>query len=195
VKDLDDAQKAKLGPAAKNLPPSGALVAELTPGAPAGSSGIRPGDVITTIDKQKVAGASDVVDYVSSQSIGAKVNLQYVRDGKPNSTLVTLGELPDEDARQPQASGKVGLGLQTLSADVADSLGLGRGAKGAVVTEVVADSPAEKAGLKPGDVIFEVDRKPILTAEQATEALRAAQPSGHLLRVRGSGGTRFVTIK
>ncbi|HXI57754.1 MAG TPA: trypsin-like peptidase domain-containing protein [Polyangia bacterium] len=195
VKDLDDAQKAKMGAAAKNLPASGAYVAELTPGAPAGQSGIRPGDVITTINNQKVAGAADVVDYVSSQSIGTKVTLQYSRDGKSGSTQVTLGELPDEDARQPQASGKVGLGLQTLTPDVADSLGLGRSAKGAVVTEVTAGSPAERAGLKPGEVIFEIDRKPIATSEQAAEALRAPQPNGHLLRVRGNGGTRFVTIK
>ena len=195
VKDLDDAQKAKLGTAAKSLPGNGAYVAQLTPGAPAGQSGIRPGDVITTINSQKVAGAADVVDYVSSQSIGTKVTLQYVRDGKQGSTQVTLGELPDEDQRQPQASGKVGLGLQTLTPDVADSLGLGRSAKGAVVTEVVPDSPAERAGLKPGDVIFEIDRRAIGSSEQATEALRSAQPNGHLLRVRGNGGTRFVTVK
>ncbi|HEY2899430.1 MAG TPA: trypsin-like peptidase domain-containing protein [Polyangia bacterium] len=195
VKDLDDAQKAKLGAAAKNLPNNGAYVAELTPGAPAGQSGIRPGDVITTINSQKVAGAADGVDFVSSQSIGSKVTLQYVRDGKSGSTQVTLGELPDEDQRQPQASGKVGLGLQTLTPDVADSLGLGRSAKGAVVTEVTPDSPAERAGLKPGDVIFEIDRKPVNSSEQAAEALHSAGPNGHLLRVRGNGGTRFVTVK
>ncbi|HEX3693764.1 MAG TPA: trypsin-like peptidase domain-containing protein [Polyangia bacterium] len=195
VKDLDDAQKAKLGAAAKNLPANGAFVAELTPGAPAGRSGIRPGDVITTINSQKVAGAADVVDFVSSQSIGSKVTLQYVRDGKSGSTQVTLGELPDEDQRQPQASGKVGLGLQTLTPDVADSLGLGRSAKGAVVTDVTPGSPAERAGLKPGDVIFEIDRKPVSSSEQAAEALHSAGPNGHLLRVRGNGGTRFVTVK
>ncbi len=195
VKDLDENQKAKMGAAAKSLPSNGAYVAELTPGAPAGQSGIRPGDVITSINNQKVAGAGDVVDYVSSQSIGTKVTLQSLRDGKQGQAQVTLGELPDEDARQPQASGKVGLGLQTLTPDVADSLGLGRGAKGAVVTEVTPDSPADRAGLHPGDVIFEIDRKPINSSEQAAEALRASAPNGHLLRVRGNGGTRFVTVK
>src|SRR6185295_2381801 len=100
VKDLDEAQTAKLG---KGLPPAGAFVAELTPGAPAGKAGVRPGDVITGIDSQKVVGSSDVVDYVSSQSIGSKVTVRYVRDGKPATLMVTLGELPDEDARQPSA--------------------------------------------------------------------------------------------
>src|SRR5262249_4970573 len=63
VRDLDDAQKAKVG---KGVPSQGAFVAEVTPGGPASKSAIRPGDVITQIDGQKMSGASDVVDYVSS---------------------------------------------------------------------------------------------------------------------------------
>ncbi len=192
VKDLDDAQKAKLG---KNLPPSGAVVAELTPGAPAGKAGIRPGDVITGINNQKVNNSSDVVDYVSSQNIGSNVTLRYDRDGKAGALAVTLGELPDEDARQPEASGKIGMALQTLSPDVADSLGMDRNTKGTVITDVLAGSPAERAGLKPGDVIVEVDRRNVSSAEEAIQALRVPQKNGHLLRVRGASGTRFVTVK
>ena len=192
VKDLDDAQKAKSG---KSLPAAGAYVAELTPGAPAGKAGIRPGDVITGINNQKVGGASDVVDYVSSQNIGTNVTLSYVRDGRTGSLPVTLGELPDEDARQPEAPGKIGLALQTLSPDVADSLGIDRATKGAVITDVLPGSPAERAGLKPGDVIVEVDRRGVASAEEAIEALRIAQKNGHLLRVRGAAGTRFVTVR
>jgi serine protease Do len=192
IKDIDDAKKAKLG---KNLPAAGAFVAELTPGAPAGKAGIRPGDVITAINNQKVANSSDVVDYVSAQNIGSNVTLRYERDGHSGSAVVSLGELPDEDARQPEAPGKIGMALQTLSPDVADSLGMGRGTKGAVITDVLSGSPAEQAGLKPGDVIVEVDRKNVSSAEEAIEALRAPQKNGHLLRVRGASGTRFVTIR
>ncbi len=193
VKDLDDAQKAKVG---KSLPSAGAYVAELTPGAPAGKAGIRPGDVITGINNQKVTGASDVVDYVSSQNIGSKVALAYLRDGHPASLSVTLGELPDEDQRQPEAQqGKIGMALQTLSPDVADSLGMDRTTKGAVITDVLAGSPAERAGLKPGDVIVEVDRRAVGNADEAIEGLRATTKNGHLLRVRGPSGTRFVTVK
>ncbi len=97
VKDLDDAQKAKLG---KAVPPTGAFVAETTPGGPAGKAGMRPGDVITEVNDQKIVGAGDVVDYVSNQPIGARVLLHYVRDGHPAQTQVALGELPDEDQRQ-----------------------------------------------------------------------------------------------
>src|SRR5450432_3525081 len=114
VKDLDDAQKTKLG---KAVPVSGAFVAELTPGGPAGKAGMRPGDVITEVNERKIAGAGDVVDYVSNQTIGARVLLHYVRDGRTAQTQVALGELPDEDARQsaegPGAGqGKIGMALQ-----------------------------------------------------------------------------------
>jgi serine protease Do len=200
VKDLDDAKKAKIsGQGGGQLPPTGAVVAELTPGAPAGKAGMRPGDVITRIDNQPVKGAGDVVDYVSNQAIGAKVTLYYQRDSKPVQTQVVLGELPDEDARQAEGqgpgSGKVGLGLQTLTPDVAASLGLEHGTHGAVITDVVAGSPAAEAGLKPGDVIVEVDRKGVASSEEAVNALRTPQKNGHLLRVRGAGGSRFVTVK
>jgi serine protease Do len=196
VKDLDDAQKAKLG---KSLPPHGAVVQELTPGGPAGRAGMRPGDVITEVNNQKVNGAGDVVDYVSGQNIGAKVTLHYVREGKTAQTQVSLAELPDEDQRQTaeaQGQGKVGLGLQTLTPDVASSLGLEKGVRGAVVTDVVPGSPAERAGLKPEDVIVEVDHQPIASSDDAAAALHApAKAGGHLLRVRRASGSRFVTIK
>jgi serine protease Do len=195
VKDLDDAQKAKLG---KTVPPTGAFVAETTPGGPAGKAGMRPGDVITEVNNQKIGGASDVVDFVSSEPIGARVLLHYVRDGRSAQTQVALGELPDEDARQNegQGQGKIGLALQTLTPDVAASLGLDRGTKGAVITDIVTGSPAEQAGLRPGDVIVEIDRRPVASADEAVAALHgAARGGGHLLRVRGPNGTRFVTIK
>jgi serine protease Do len=200
VKDLDETQKAKVG---KSLPATGAFVAELTPGGPAAKAGIRPGDVVTSINNKKVESSSDVVDYVSSQPIGSAVAIQYVRDGKPSQVQVTLGELPDEDARQASAGqgqqGKVGLGLQTLTPDVASSLGMDKGTRGAVVTDIVPGSPAEQAGLKPGDVIVEINRKPIGSADQAVAALsespKGGPAAGHLLRVRSGNGTRFVTVK
>jgi serine protease Do len=197
VKDLDDAQKAKFG---KAVPPAGAFVAETTPGGPAGKAGMRPGDVITDVNGQKIVGAGDVVDYVSNQAIGARVLLHYVRDGRQGQTQVALGELPDEDQRQSpdvQGQAKLGLALQTLTPDVAASLGIDRGTKGAVITDVVAGSPAEQAGLRPGDVIVEIDRRPVGAADEAVAALHGAPKAGggHLLRVRGASGTRFVTVK
>ena len=63
-----------------------------------------------------------------------------------------------------------------------------------MITDVVAGSPAARAGLKEGEVVVEVDRKAVASVEEALTALRAARPAGHLVRVRGATGARFVTI-
>ena len=105
-----------------------------------------------------------------NQPIGARVLLHFVRDGHPSQTQVGAGRAADEDrGRTPtsQGQGKLGLALQTLTPDVAASLGIERGTKGAVITDVVAGSPAEQAGLRPGDVIVEVDRRPVASADEA----------------------------
>ena len=89
--------------------------------------------------------AGDVVDYVSNQRIGAEVYActTFVT-ASPRQTQVTLGELPDEDrGRTPscRGKGKIGLALQTLSPDVAASLGIDRATRGAVITDVVTGAP------------------------------------------------------
>jgi serine protease Do len=193
VKSLEEDKRAKLGP---NAPKTGALVTDLTPGAPAGAAGLRPGDVITSIGNQPVQDAADVVDYVSAQSIGAKIALGYVREGKAATATATLGELPDEDLKQAEQNPHIGMALQTLTPDLADSLGVDRRTRGAAITDVMAGSPAEKAGLHPGDVILEVNRRPVTSAQEAVSALsNPAAKGSFLLRVRYAGGTRFVTLK
>jgi serine protease Do len=192
LNELDPAKKSTLG---SNLPDKAAFVSEVSPGGPAAKAGVQAGDLITQIDTRKIEAGADVVDYVSSQNIGAKVKLAFLRSGKPQSTLVTLGELPGSDEVAVAESGKIGLGLQTLTPELSDSMGLPKGLKGAVISDVTPGSPAERAGLKEGEVIVEVDRKAVASSEEAVSALRAARPGGHLVRVRGPAGARFVTVQ
>jgi serine protease Do len=167
----------------------------VSPGGPAAKAGIQAGDLITQIDSKKIEYGADVVDYVSSQSIGSKVNLVYLRGGKTANTTVALGELPGADEAKVADSGRIGLGLQTLTPEIAQSLGLPGNTKGAVITDVADGSPAERAGLKEGEVIVEVDRKAVSSVEEAAAALHAQKQGGHLIRVRGASGVRFVTVK
>jgi serine protease Do len=192
LSDVDPAKKATLG---ANLPARAAFVSEVTQGGPAARAGVQAGDLITQIDGQKIESGADVVDYVSSQTIGKKINITHVRGGKSLAASVALGELPggEEEPKLAEA-GRVGLGLQTLTPEIAGSLGLPANTKGAVITDVVAGSPAERAGLKEGEVVVEVDRKPVASVEEAVTALRTPRTGGHLVRVRGASGARFVTI-
>jgi len=191
LSELEPAKKATLG---TNLPARAAFVSEVSPGGPAAKAGVQPGDTITQIDGHKIEYGADVVDYVSSQNIGSTVNITYLRGGKTANTQVALGELPGGDEERLADSGKIGLGLQTLTPEIAGSLGLPANLKGAVITEVASGSPAERAGLKEGEVVLEVDRKPVASVDEAVAALRAPHAGGHLVRVRGGAGARFVTL-
>jgi serine protease Do len=192
VSAVPPAEKAKLG---AGLPEKGAFISEVSAGGPGARAGLRPGDVITSINGKPIATASDVVDTVSAQSIGATVAVNVVREGKPTGVRVTVGELPSPAAEVAvEEGGSSGMALQTVTPELAQSLGLPAGTRGAAVTDVSNGSPAARAGVKPGDVVVEVDRQPVATAEAAATAVQQPRPSGHLVRVVGEHGSRFLTL-
>lgn len=185
--ELSDGDRQQLG---GKLPARGAVVTGIVPGSPAQAAGLAPGDLITRIGDKKIESAADVVALVGTHKIGAKVSVEVVRDGKARTVEMTLAELPGEGGPE---QGKVGVVLQSMDDGLARSLGLDPGTRGAAVADVVPDSPAARAGLRPSDVIVEVDRKPVVSAEQAAAALQAGKKT-ILVRVVGPGGARFVTI-
>jgi len=193
VRDLDTLENGVRKQLGSGAPDKGAYVAEVTPGSPAAKTGIKKGDVIVKLDGQLVKTSGDVVDYVSSRSIGAQVSVTVFRAGATRDFGAKLGEAPD-DQEELAAAGPRGLSLQTLTPNLAESLGVPRDSKGAAIAEVAPGSAADRAGLQAGDVILEVDRKPVRSADEASAALRSKQDRGHLLRVRGEAGVRFVTI-
>jgi serine protease Do len=185
-------EKEKLGP---NPPENGAFVSEVKEGSPAAKAGLRAGDIITAIDGKPISSAADVIDTVSARSIGSKVGVQVLREGKPENVRVALGELPSPDSEVAvDEAGSAGMALQTVTPELAQSLGLPAETHGAAVTDVSTGSPAARAGVKPGDVVVEVDRQPVATAKAAATAVQQPRAKGHLVRVLGEHGSRFVTL-
>jgi serine protease Do len=192
VRDLDTLDgdaRASLG---RGAPETGAYVAEVTPGSPAAKAGIKKGDVIVKLNGAPVKASADVVDDVSARTIGAPIDVTVFRDGAVKELAATLAEAPS-DGEPSAATGPLGLSLQTLTPKLAESLGLPGDTKGAVVAEVMPGSLAERAGLEPGDVILDVDRRPVRSADDAVSALRSGRGQ-HLLRVLGPNGVRFITL-
>ncbi len=187
---LDDAGKQALG---RGMPGQGAYVAEVTPGSPAAGAGVKPGDVITKLDAEGIKASADVVDYVSSRTIGAPVDVTIFRDGSSRQLRATLAPSPGDTDERKEAP-KVGLSLQSLTPELAGSLGLPPGARGAAITDVAANSPGGRAGLLPGEVILDVDRRPVASADDASRLLGDGRSGTHLLRVYGRFGVRFVMI-
>jgi serine protease Do len=192
IEGLDPSRQNSKGP----LPAGGGVyVSQVTPGGPAARAGLQAGDVITEIDGRKMEAAGDVIDYVSTRAIGSRVAVSVVRGGKPQKVAVELGELPSVDGRAGAAPAqKLGIALQTLTPELAQSMGIERGIRGAVVSEVAPGGAAAAAGVREGDVILEVDRQRVTTAEEAATALAGSRSGGHLVRIRGAGGTRFITL-
>jgi serine protease Do len=185
VAKLPQEVRDKLG---KGLPERGAYVSDLSPGAPAALAGLQPGDVVVSLDDKPVDSANALI---ATHAIGDKVKLEYVRNGERARAHVQVGELPDEEGQQ----GKIGVSLQTMDPQLAQALGLDPRTRGAAVAEVVPGSPADRAGLQAGDVIAQVDGVAVGSAEDAVRELRKPTGKPKLLRVLGSRGARFVTVR
>jgi serine protease Do len=192
VRDLDSlegAVKEQLGPKA---PSQGAYVTVVTRGGPAAAAGLRQGDVITKLDGEAIRSSADVVDYVSSRALGASMTVTLFRAGdlRQLSAKVTASPGDSDDRNEVPA---LGLTLQSLTPLLAGSFGLPPGTRGVAIAEVAPGSPGARAGLQAGDVILDVDRRPVVSAEDASRTIGGAMP--HLLRVFDRAGIRFVTVQ
>ena len=196
MQDMTPELAKKIG---NHAPEKGAIVGQVQPGSPAEKAGVKANDVIIDIDKSAVTGSKSVQRTVLGKNIGQKVNLGVWRDGKKLELSTNLAELPGEeklvaknDKSSPKA--KLGLGLQSLTPDLSERLGVSKGQKGAVVTSVRDGSPAQEAGVQEGDIILEVDRRPVNTADDAAKLLQQDQAGGHLLRIKRREGALFIVV-
>ena len=166
----------------------GALVEEVEPGSPAQRAGIEDGDVIVSVDGKDVPRSSDLPRMIASHAPGATVNVKVMRDKQLRSFAITLDALKDETASD--ASGND-------STSSAPSSGIVVGDRdGRAVVEGVQRGSAADGIVSPGDVIVEVNRKPVTDAAGAAAALRAT-PAGTplLLKVKHGDTSRFVAIE
>jgi serine protease Do len=178
--------------------PQGALVADVIDDGPASSAGIKTGDVIVEYDGSPVKDSAELPLMVARTSVGKSVSVEVVRNGERKRFDVTVGELPEgEPEAEPESeTGEWGLAVQTLTPEIADSLGLSRDLKGVVVTAVEPGSPAGEAGLQRSDIILEVNRKAVANLSEYRKALRGAEKGKSiLLLVRRGENTIFLALK
>jgi serine protease Do len=180
---------------------SGAIVAQVTPNSPASRAGVRTGDVIRELNGKKIENGGALQVAVSQETPGTKIALDVLRDGKPVTLNITVGEfngkgaeVANDDQQGPQ-SGKLGLSVGDLTPDARQQINAPDQVQGVVVQSVRPGSPAEDAGLLPGDVILEVDRHPTSTASQFVSQVHQ-NPSGKdiLLLVWSRGNASYRTV-
>jgi serine protease Do len=181
---------------------TGALVSQVTPDSPAARAGLKSGDVIDQLDGHKVLDSSSLQIAVSQHKPGQKIELGIIRNGQPMSVGATVGEYHKpgtEVAENVPGSGqgntgKLGLAFDDLDADTRQQLNVPAEVKGAVVANVRPGSPAEDAGLQPGDVVVEVNRKPVASAEQLANAVHAAPAGKDILLLVWSKGNNSYRV-
>jgi serine protease Do len=179
----------------------GALVADVVPDSPADEAGLRRGDIIIKFNGHDVKDSSELPRMVAAMAPGTKVDVDIIRGGKPLTIAVSLGRMKDEDAKakarlQPSdVEEALGLRVQAITPDIARALRLDS-TDGVVVSQVESDGPAGEAGIRRGDVVREINRKPITDMESYQDAITQLDPETPVLMLlerRGNG--LYVAVK
>jgi serine protease Do len=174
----------------------GALVANVSKDGPADKAGVKVGDVIVEFDGKEVKDSGDLPIIVARTAVDKKIRMKVLRDKTEVTLNVAVGELKDEEvvASAPE-KGELGMTVQKLTPQLAENLGLDK-TDGVVVTAVEPGSAADEAGIRRGDVIVEVDRKPVRGVEEYRKFIAGSRKGrGILFLVRRGESTLFLALK
>ena len=190
----------------------GALVSEVMPDTPAEKAGFEPLDVVLEFDGKRIADRDELIDAVERSAPNQSYDVVVLRDGKRKTLSVRLEPMPqdytpamrrvrprDSESEAPEEEmevAKLGIEIMEITSEVASQLGLDDGTKGLVVRSVKSGSPAQRAGLRSGDVIQRVGSKPVnKLSEFRDEIQKANLERGILLHVKRGTGSSFVVLK
>ncbi len=177
----------------------GVVVSEVTPDSPAEKAGIKVSDVILKFNGENVTGPSNLAFMVAQSVPGTKVNLLIMRNGKEKTITVKLGELPEKQKTSKVVSKAneidFGMEVSNLTPDLAKRYGYEK-SKGVLITNLDPYGPAAKKGLKVGDLIREVNRKPVANVDDYQKVVSKLHPGDVvLLLVQRGKDNFFVAIE
>jgi serine protease Do len=206
IKDITDRDlAARLGVEKSG----GVLVTQVYDNSPARKAGLKDGDVVTTLGGKQLRDGHDLQMTVAGLPLGKPVELNIIREGKPQKLEVTIEEQPQSFGlaegrlqRVPRHTeegvsiSKIGVEVTDVTAEVAEKMGLKEN-EGALILTVTPGSLADGAGLDSGMVITRVDKQPVKSAESLRDAVaRASLATGVLLQVKSQqGGTNYVLLR
>jgi serine protease Do len=206
IQDVDDEKAADLGLDR----PRGALIASVESDSPAEDGEIAAGDVILQFNGQEIDARPDLQRVVAGTDIGRPVAVDVWRNGEVVTLQVTVGEFPEAGIRPvatttegvPEFEGggvsALGLELSPLDEEIREQFGIGGGVDGLIITNVTPGGPAASKGLRPGDVILEVNQSPVATAADVQDAIDRSKSSGRgtvlMMVQQPDGERRFIVV-
>ena len=186
----------------------GALIQNVVPRGPAAKAGVQPGDIVLSINGKPVESAGELTRVVALVPPGEQVKLDVLRGGKEKKQLAFKVAQRPEDEGQAAAGGeeeeggdkgnkspKLGVSLQPLTPQVARQLGVNADDGGVVVVDVVDGGPAQRAGVRQGDLIVELNRQAVKKVDDvATGLSKMKEGDMALLRVRRGDSALYVAV-
>ena len=184
----------------RGLPRDGVLISDVTPNGPAARAGFHRGDVVVAINGKPIDDTGKLRNLVASAGKGAKVRVEIERDRKRRTIEVELGEQPAEKLELPAGNSDgassgllAGVAVEALDAGARSRLSVPERIEGVLVSSVAPMSPAAELGLRPGDIVVEVNRQPVRSVAEFERAAKSATKRALVLVYR-NGMTLFLSL-
>ena len=182
--------------------PQGVLIQDVIPGEPAANAGMKSYDVVVAVDGKAIVTSKDLLKGISNKGVGEVAKILVHRNGKKKTLNVKIGKRKTDEelamAREKTMRSRLkdsrGMLLEELSPRVRGMLGLEKGTEGVFVQQVVGDSFAGQAGVRPGDVIVEINRKSVSSVKAAIAQLKRSTKE-FLLKILRDDSTIIILVE
>ncbi len=177
----------------------GAIVNGITTDGPADRAGLRQGDVVNSFQDQPIIDANDLRRRIALSPVGAEVDLGIVRGGQERLVAVTVEETTTEFTYMSENSDEwvspiEGVVVEVVDRQTARRAGLREGSGGVVIKDILAQSPASYSGLRPGDIILEINRKSIASVEDFKQLVGQFEKQAMILLVSRGGRLYYLSL-
>ncbi len=197
IKQVDDVIAKQYGLSKSQ----GALVNNVFDDSPAEKAGLKRGDLIIKVGDEKVKDIANLQDIISCKAPGKKVKIQIIRNGEPKTITVSLGEMPEKITRaatreEAETVSWLGAEFSEATSEVRQQFGLASDVEGCVVVSMEPGSDAQQAGLAPGDVIREINRKETPNITEFKKVIKKVNlKDGVMLDILRDGNPLYITYQ